>query len=245
MSHRNKMLLKNSQSSMERLLSKITFIYQAIGFQAFSVNRESLESISGCSRKHKLFLVISLALLIGEICVVLLRAPLSLQMREPTGIKTGIVVQLISYSFIFLAILVSMFNNFFFRSKAKENFKNCFRIAEIVSVLNQVADYSYFANEFKLTMTKLFFSLLFSHTALIVFLHQYTNFWIDGYFALYTHFFITALVSYWTLLVRLIREIYDSLKNILCICIKNRKCLLYILSHTEMIQGLKRHTIAL
>ncbi len=221
------MLLKNSKLSIERLLSKITFIHQAAGLQFFSVNKESLDPTGGISRKHKLFLVLSFSIVIGEICGCFILTYFDNSLAVDTGVKTGVMVQLIAASSVLFLILVSTLNNLFLKGRAKEIFKNCFRIADLLSLLNEVADYSLFAKGMKLTMVKLFFGFIVSNMAVLIVSYQYSEgrFWMSGVLAIYPHFFITSLVSYWILLVRLIRENLRFIKGCLVHLNKKQKTL--------------------
>ncbi len=217
------MLLKNSKSSMERLLSKITYIHQAAGLQFFSVNEESLDSTSGISRRHKFFFVLSFTLVIGNLCGIGYVIHLRHQEQTKKAVKTGVIVTSIAYCAAIFVILVCILSSIFLRAKAKEIFKNCFRIANLLSLLNQVVDYSQFRNESKLLMGRVFFGFIFSNIALFVAMNHNTqsNFLTSGIVAVYPYFFITALVSYWTLLVRLIRENLRFIKG--CLVHLNKK----------------------
>lgn len=205
--HTNIMLLKNTPSSMENSLSKITIIYQATGMQYFSVNIESLKPTSGLSRKHKLFLAVNFTVLIAEFCAILIRIYSENQKHKNIGVATGKIVQFTAYILLTLVSAISLLNSLFLRDKAKQIFRNCKKVSEILSVLNQSADYSAFENEFKTTMAKLFFGFIGSNSVLLIFTYQTSQkSFLKTLIAVYPYFFMTIVFGYWTLLVRLIGQ---------------------------------------
>lgn len=202
------MLFKNSVSSIERSLSKVTIIYQATGIQFFSVNVQSLASDSGLSRKHKLFMAFNFVILMCEFYAVIFTIQTQNVKHQHSGIATGQIVQFTAYSLISFVIAICMLNSFFHRGKAKEIFNNCYKISEILSHLNHGVDYSSFENEFKMTVVKLFSSFSIMMTAFLIFIYKSNNmtFFLSATAVIYPYFFMIINFSYWTLLVRLIRE---------------------------------------
>lgn len=200
----------NSEMSMERSLSKITIFYQVSGIQCFSINAESLKTTSGLSRKHKLFLVMNFSFLIVELCGVLFRLLLEKQKQEKQhhkGLFTGLIVQFLTYIFLILVFLISLLNSLFLREKSKKIFRNCQQISDILSVLSQNADYSAFQNELKKTIIKLSFGYVTSITTLLIFAYHFSvTTFLATFVTVYPYLFMTIVFSYWTLLVRLIRE---------------------------------------
>lgn len=193
---------------MERSLSKITIIYQATGLQYFSINTESLELTRGLSRKHKFFLTISFILLMGELYALFLLIHSQRQEIERNGVTASQIIQITVYSLGILGIAISMLNSLLLKVKSQEIFKNCKIISELLSVLNRSADYSDLENEFKKTIAKLLVSFTISNVAYLTFIYHYggRNTFLTAIAAVYLYFFMTVVFSYWTLLVRLMRE---------------------------------------
>lgn len=202
-----RMSLKNTPSSIETSLSKITIIYQVTGMQYFSVTAESLNPTSGFSRKHKLFLVVNFTFLIAEFCAILIMTYTENQKKKHGGLATGHLVQFAAYNLVILVFTICLLNSLILRDKAKKFFRNCKKISEILSVLNQSGDYSAFKNEFKMTIAKLSFGFIGSNLVLLIFVSQYSQYYfLVTLTAVYPYYFMTIVFSYWTLLVRLIRE---------------------------------------
>lgn len=198
-----KMFKSKSQFAMESVLSKMTLIFQATGLQCFTINAESLESGSFVSRKHKLFLFLNFICVVLEV-VISVYVNLCDKKIQNSG-KGNLAIQIIAYSSMVSILVIPTVNNFFLRSKAKAFFKNFFKISKILSHLNQDADYSSLKITFNKTLVKLFFGFVFSNAAVNIFTIQSDgNIISSGISAVYPYFFTTALVCYWTLLVRLI-----------------------------------------
>lgn len=202
---------------MENSLSKITLVYQAAGIQNFSVDAESLKPTSGLSRKHKFFLAVNFTILVGECCAAIAKIYLEKhkQKQQPSSVSTGQILTFTVLSLTIILLAICMLNSIFLREKLKQILRNCKQIAELLSVLNQSADYSSFENEFKKTMVKLFSGFIASNTAVLIFIYQYnqTNLFLTAVFSVYPYFFLTTVFSYWTLLLRLIRENLRFVKN--------------------------------
>lgn len=221
-------LNKKLPSSMASSLSKITMIYQVTGLQYFSVNVESLEQdhTNGLSRKNKFYLAINLTLLMVEICgVFMFIYSGSLKLKQLSGVTMGLVIQVTIYSLVTVVIAISMLSSLLLRGKAKEIFKNCHKISQLLSVLNQGADYAAFEYEFKKTMAKFCVSFTVSNMAYLIFIYRYgqPSTFLPAIVAVYPFFFMTVIFSYWTLLVRLIRENLRFIKQSLAHLYKKHK----------------------
>lgn len=214
---------------MESSLSKITLIYQLTGMQNFSVIAESLKpkciSLSG---KHKLFLAVNLTVLVGEFCAILMLMHSENQKhrQQHSGVVTGHIVQFVAYYLLILVFAITVLNSLFLQDKAKQIFRNCKKISEILSILNQNADYSAFEKEFKKTVAKLGFGFIGSNVAHLIFVYQYNEtIFVTTLISVYPYFFMTIVFSYWTLLVRLINENLRFLKDCLAHLQKKRTLL--------------------
>lgn len=191
---------------MERMLSKITFVYQVMGLQYFDVNAESLGRSRRVSRKHKFFLLFNFTFVLGEIVLVLLLIFSDKKKSKGSGVRIGVIVSFIAYNSIIFLNVLAIVVYLLLRAKVKQIFKNCFRISELLLHVNQTADYSTFKSEFSGTMARLSFGFVASTVACAVFVSQYheVKIILSVISAIYPYFFITVLVSYWTFFVRLI-----------------------------------------
>lgn len=204
------MLYKKSSSSVENSLSRITLIFQVIGIQYFRISSESLEPrTNGLTRRLKLFFVANIALVFIEFCAVIFAIYLERSQYHHHGnIVAGQIVQITSYMVMILVLATTILNSFFLRDKGKQIFKNSSSITVILLALNQNVDYTTFESEFKNTLAKLSISFVGATFATLIFIYQYnhTNIFLWGVVAVYPYFFLIMSFSYWTLLVRLIRE---------------------------------------
>lgn len=199
---------RDSKNSIEETLSKVTLIGQVSGLQYFSVNSESLRATSGVSRRHKIFLFFNFIFFVGLLILMAFLMYFRLTKDQRSGVKTGHIMQLIVCSLVIVVASVPTINNFLLRSKAKGIFKNCFRISEILFVLNQSADYTSFERECRMTLARLFFGWILSNTRMMIVACQRNSLIVLllGMVSVYSYVVVTVLVSYWTILIRLISE---------------------------------------
>lgn len=215
---------------MEKSLSRITLIFQLTGIQYFFISSESIATTSkthqSMTRKLKLLFVANIVIVIGEFCAILFAIYVENgQHRQQNNVVAGQIVQFTSYNLKVLVLLTTIFNSLFLRGKAKQIFQNSKNISEIVSTLNRSVDYTSFENEFKKTFAKLLLSFMVSTMATLIFIYQYnqTNVLLWGILAAYPYFFLMITFTYWTLLVRLIRENLRSIKDCVVQLHKNVK----------------------
>lgn len=217
------MLFKNTTSHllMKKSLSRITSIFQLMGIQHFSISTEPIETNSKrynrITRKFKLLLLANIAIVISEFCAILFAIYLEMgQQPQHNNVVAGQIVQFTSYNLQVIVLLTTIFNSVFLRGTTKKIFENCKIISEIVSTLNQsFSHHTSLENEFKKTFTKLLLSFMVSTVATLAFIYQYnqTNVLLWGIVTVYPYFFVMIVFSYWTLLVRLIRENLRSIKE--------------------------------
>lgn len=220
------MLFKRTQASIENSLSKIIIIYQVTGVQHFSLYPEPLDDTEcRITRKHKLYLLTNLISVIVEVCAVIYAIFLERRQQHHSNVLTGLIVQFSTYGLMVLIIITTILNSLFLRRKAKQIFKNCKNISEIYSLLNQSVNFASFQNEFKITFGKLVMAFIASTLGCLIFIYQYnkTNIFLWALVAIYPYFFIMITVSYWILIIRLVREQLRFIKESLSLLHKKHK----------------------
>lgn len=221
------MLFKSTQVSIEKSLSQILIIYQVTGVQYFSLYSEPLENTAECriTRNHKIFLVANLLIVTAEFCAVIYAISLEAQQKHHNNIVTGLIVQFSTYNLMILLMITTVLNSLVLRKKAKQIFKNCKNISEIYLVLNQIVDFSTFKHEFKITFGKLGIAFIGSTLGTLIFIYQYnqTNVFLWAVLAVYPYFFTMITISYWILLIRLVRENLRFIKKRVLLLHKKHK----------------------
>lgn len=172
------MLLKNPSNSMEKSLSRITLIFQLTGIQYFCISTGSLEAAEGQSltRKQKLLFIANIAIVIGEFSGIVFAIFLEESLHKQHGnVVAGQIVQFTSYYLATFVLLITMLNSLFLRGKARQIYKNCRNISEILSTLNQRVDYATLEYEFKKTFAKLSLCFIGSTVATVIFIYQHNQ----------------------------------------------------------------------
>lgn len=215
---------------MVKSLSRLTFIYQLTGIQYFCISTDAFVATKrhSLTRKLKLLFVVNIAIVISEFCAIVFAVHLEKsQHQQRSTVLAGQIVQFSSYSLMIFALLITMLNSLLQRGKAKQIFKNFRNISEILVSLNQSVDYATFENQFKKTLAKLSLSFVASTMAALIFIYQFnqTNIFLWGILSVYPYFFMIAIFSYWTLLIRLIRENLRFIKD--CVVQLHKKAKLF------------------
>ncbi|XP_037048785.1 uncharacterized protein LOC119083224 [Bradysia coprophila] len=212
--------------SMEKSLSKTTSIYQWMGIQYFSILPETLEATSrtnSLNRKFKWIFAVNIMMTICESCAFSFAIYLSKRENRQGNVATGQIVQFAVSNLLIVVLVATILNSLLLRQKTRQIFKNCKFISKSLLSLNQCVDYKAFADEFKKSLAKLLLCLIVSFSAglLFNFLSNSTNAFLWTIFAIYPHFFIVITFSYWTFLIRLVREQLRFVKDSLVQLQKN------------------------
>ncbi len=165
---------------MEKSLSRITLIYQLTGVQYFHISPETVEatktSHQNVNRKFKLIFLANMLIVLSEIFGIIFAVHLEeMQNRPIDNAVTGQIVQIVSYNFTIIAFLITILNSFFGRNKAKQIFKNCKIISNILLTLNQHTNYGSVEKEFTRTFAKLGVCFIGSTMATGIFIFHYNQ----------------------------------------------------------------------
>lgn len=212
---------------MGESLSKITLIFQVMGLQYFTISPEPLEDINSLNGKFKWIFVVNIMMTMCEFCGILFAIYLSILETKKVNAKTSAeqIVQFSTYNLTIVVLVVTILNSLLLRKKARQIIKNCQIISKALHTLNQFVDYETFAKEFKNSFAKLFLCFVVSTLAptIFTFLSHNKNVFLWAMLAIYPYFFIVIVFSYWTFLVRLVREQLRSVKKSLVQLQRNGK----------------------
>lgn len=234
-------------------LSKSTIIFEIFGLQFFSPAYESFGD--GCkkhkhiSRKHKFILAMNFVALSFHVCGVILAIELEKQTQKNGNVKTGLTVQIFSYSYTACVIFISIVNAFFSTRICYKIFNNFKKISSIFHQdLNRPLDYSKISAGFNLLFTKITLVFIASTVATMIFVFCFnqSNIFFWACLCIYPYFSCQIIFCQFIFYTRLVKENLLGLKAILESLLEQQnmsKIPIHIIGHKIPSSNASRETI--